>query len=575
MEITNTSTQNYLLICEIGPIYDFVRHSRKTVDFWGASFLFSYFMSEVARDIKNNGGNIFLPYLDNNPMYLRSGTITCGSVPDQIYATFTDSHKSTIENGLKTIIENVIKTIASNVESMAGQKGKLVGAFEHGEVKDFFNFFYIIHEIKDIQLTFEEFVEAERKIRMRYTVRPFNQITGNNSIAKWHKCSLCGDRKRIYSIPVDKDAGLYNEEHICRVCLLKRFLPEAVKSIFSGFNVEIKEPHYKSTSDIALSPIKECMNTADNEIKMTYKALIKACEQASEEKDSEGRFFYDPILKQKFSEKFSEWKKKIGEKYPEETKLKWLDRPFYSIVYMDGDNMGDILKANCDKFPGYIKDVSKIISDFSNVVDNIVSNNHGQLIFAGGEDINFVIHPEYLLECIEELNNLYNCYFAKNELTKSMAEKFTLSAGVIVCYHKHPLSQAILSANKMLTKAKEYKGKNATAISLIKGHTEVFNFAFPNKLIGDLRELKKCLLTSAISRTTPYRIRESEDILKSITDNTYKENYLYTILAGTRRARKTDDEIAKMVELLMKFGEVDIDTMINALLFARFLIGDK
>ncbi len=574
MEITNTSPQNYLLICEIGPICDFVRQSRKTVDFWGASFLFSYFMSEVARDIKDNGGAIFLPHLDNNPMCTGSGTITCGSVPDQIYATFTDSQRSNIENRLKTVLEDVIKAIAPKVEAVVGQKGTLHDALFPGEVKNFFQFFYIIHEINGIEPTFDEFVEAERKIRMRYAIRPFRQITGNDSIAKWEKCSLCGDRKRIYSIVVDKDAGLYHEEeHICSVCLLKRFLPKAVTSIFSGA-AKIKEPQYKSTSDIALSPIKACIATADDEIKNSYKTFINACEQASEEKDSEGRFFYDQVLRKKFAEKFDAWKKKIGEKYPEDTKLNWLNRPFYSIVYMDGDNMGDILKANRDKFPPYIKDVSKVISDFSNAVDAIVSKHHGQLIFAGGEDIIFVIHPEYLLGCIKELNETYNKYFADNDHTKSMVEKFTLSAGAMICYHKYPLSEAIHRAGVMLKDhAKKRKGKDATAISLIKGHTEALQFTFSNKSLGNLKKLKECLLQSKISRTTPYRIAENKELFAFIPDTVLRANYLYTIIDGTRNPEKEKPDIKEIVRLLVSFD--DTETMIDALLFARFLSGDR
>lgn len=587
MEITNTSPQNYLLICEIGPIYDFVRQSRKTVDFWGASFLFSYFMSEVARDIKDNGGAIFLPHLDNNPMRAGSGTITCGSIPDQIYATFTDTdrQRSNIENRLKTVLEDVIKAIAPKVEAVAvavaGHKGRRHDALFPGEVKNFFQFFYIIHEINGIEPTFDEFVEAERKIRMRYAIRPFRQITGNDSIAKWEKCSLCGDRKRIYSIVVDKGAGLYHEEHICSVCLLKRFLPEAVTSIFSGA-AKIKEPQYKSTSDIALSPIKACIATADDEIKNSYKTFINACEQASEEKDSEGRFFYDQVLRKKFAEKFAAWKKKIGEKYPEDTKLNWLNRPFYSIVYMDGDNMGDILKANRDKFPPYIKDVSKVISDFSNAVDAIVSKHHGQLIFAGGEDIIFVIHPEYLLCCIKELNETYNKYFADNDHkyfadndhTKSMAEKFTLSAGAMICYHKYPLSEAIHRAGVMLKDhAKKRKGKDATAISLIKGHTEALQFTFSNKSLGNLKRLKECLLRSEISRTTPYRIAENKELFAFLTDTVLRKNYLYTVIAGTRNPEKINPNIEEIVNLLMSFG--DAETMIDALLFARFMLGDR
>lgn len=563
----------YLLICEIGPICDFVRKSRKTVDFWGASFLFSYFMSEVARDIKDNGGAIFLPHLDNNSMRAGSGTITCGSVPDQIYATFTDAdrQRSNIENRLKTVLEDVIKAIAPKVEAVAvaGQKGTLHDALFPGEVKNFFQFFYIIHEINGIEPTFDEFVEAERKIRMRYAIRPFRQITGNDGIAKWEKCSLCGDRKRIYSIVVDKDAGLYHEEHICSVCLLKRFLPEAVTSIFSGA-AKIKEPQYKSTSDIALSPIKACIATADDEIKNSYKTLINACEQASEEKDSEGRFFYDQVLRKKFAA----WKKKIGEKYPEDTKLNWLNRPFYSIVYMDGDNMGDILKANRDKFPSYIKDVSKVISDFSNAVDAIVSKHHGQLIFAGGEDIIFVIHPEYLLGCIKELNETYNQYFADNDHTKSMAEKFTLSAGAMICYHKYPLSEAIHRAGVMLKDhAKKRQGKDATAISLIKGHTEALQFTFSNKSLGNLKKLKECLLQSEISRTTPYRIAENKELFAFVPDTVLRANYLYTIIDGTRNPEKEKPDIKEIVRLLVSFD--DTETMIDALLFARFLSGDR
>lgn len=168
--VSQTLPKNYLLICEIGPIYDFVRQSRKTVDFWSASFLFSYVMSEVARDITSNGGAIFLPHLDNNPMYAGSGTITCGSVPDQIYATFTDSQRSTIENRLKTVLEDVIKVIAPKIEAMARQKDSRLEGLVHSEIKNFFQFFYIIHEINGIQPTFDEFVEAERKIRMRYAV---------------------------------------------------------------------------------------------------------------------------------------------------------------------------------------------------------------------------------------------------------------------------------------------------------------------------------------------------------------------------------------------------------------------
>jgi CRISPR/Cas system-associated protein Cas10 (large subunit of type III CRISPR-Cas system) len=167
-------------------------------------------------------------------------------------------------------------------------------------------------------------------------------------------------------------------------------------------------------------------------------------------------------------------------------------------------------------------------------------------------------------------------------LTKHNKDKFTLSAGAVVCYHKYPLSSAILGAGSMLSNAKKYEDstkkypdKNATAISLIKGHTEVLNLCFSNKLIDDLIKLKESLLSAEISRTTPYRIKESEKLLELIADDNYRMNYLYTIIAGTRGVEKTDAEIKKLVGLLMKFNEAKKNTMTDALLYARFLSGDK
>lgn len=462
------------MICEIGPIDDFTRHSRKTIDFWSGSFIFSYLMAEVARKIEDNGGEIFLPYFKDNPLYSKEGTVTCGSVPDQIYVLLNDHNRGEIEEALKGVISERLNDVVGRIDSKRERK-KITGPIDPCEIIDFFNFFYIIHEIKSHYPSHEEFIEAERRIRMRYAIRPFEQLKDQESIPKWAKCSLCGDRKGVYFEPVDKDEVdyPYKKENICSVCILKRFLPAVVEEIVTNID---KKPRYQSTSDIALSPQKE--------------------------------------------------------ECPKEIKLRWLDRHFYSIVYMDGDNMGEILK---DSF-SCIGDISKRLSEFSNKVSGIVDKNHGQLIFAGGEDINFIIHPEYLLDCIDKLNSCY-----KNTMSIFGSEKFTLSAGAVVCYHKYPLSEAIRRAQKMLKEnAKKHPNKDATAISLIKGHKEAINLTISNARVQTLKELKECLLQADISRTTPYRIQKEIEILNRLTDSSQRRNYLRTIIAGTRGLERTE-----------------------------------
>ena len=114
--------KNYLLICEIWPIDDFTRHSRKAIDFWSGSFVFSYLMTEVARKIEDNGGEIFLPYLKDNPLYSGDGLVTCGSVPDQIYFLLNDNNRSEIEKVLKEIIPERLKDIVGRIESARERK---------------------------------------------------------------------------------------------------------------------------------------------------------------------------------------------------------------------------------------------------------------------------------------------------------------------------------------------------------------------------------------------------------------------------------------------------------------------
>ncbi len=591
MEITN-SHKHYLLICEIGPIWDFTRQSRKTVDFWGASFIFSYIMSEIAIKLKkNHGATIFLPYLDDNPMFKRDGSpIYCGSVPDQIYIVVGEAKRGPVIEALRDIIHQAVGPIVEGI-------GKHLRKISADEITDYFNFFYIIHPLSGEKPTYEEFIEAERKIKMRASFRPFKESEAGNVIPKWDKCNRCGERPLVTTITVDSNGTLFDEERICGICSVRRFLPKTVKALLSG----IVDPSYESTSDIAAQPVKssieflkslsgygalktaliDAIDTLKNEHrkKMEAEFQVKFEKRMSDDLDLDyGRAFYDTapdILRHinTFRTAFKAFEKEAIADGHIKTHKHWLDRPFYSIVYMDGDNMGSILKAEQDKFPGYLSNVSRLISKFSNGVNEVVSRYDGQLIFAGGEDINFIIHPEYLLDCIKELQCIYNKLFIDEPLTKIIAEKFTLSAGAIVCYHKYPLSQAIMRAGEMMREAKRYPGKNATALLLIKGHTETLQLAIPNSLIGSLLKLKAYFLDSDISRTTPYRIEEAKSLLDSISDSEMKKRYLKMILKGTRGKGREDDKLNELAERLLEFSHTD--TMINALLYARFLAGDK
>lgn len=574
--------KNYLMICEIGPIHDFTKASRKTADFWGASFLFSYLMARVAAVISQNGGTLFLPFLDDNPLYLAAKgeangeKIYCGSVPDQIYAVVPEDKKGEIATAVKDTVSKVLDEIA---EIIRNQFSETKPAINKNELSDFFNFFFIFHDMQERSSPDYEkdFIPAEEKIKMRGLFRPFDKAQEAMEIKKWDKCSLCGDRAKVVSINVDNSevAALYNKEHICSVCLLKRYLPKIADEIHHN----IQKPSYESTSDIAAVPVVEAMDVLkessqimkqqDEKLQEAYQNFIKEFEPDS---GKSGRRFFEARLGAALAEF-----RKTYQAEAKEAKIKptpWLSRPFYAVVYMDGDNLGGVLKENHTQFKEYITSISGTLSAFANSVFSTINDFKGQLIFAGGEDIVFMIHPEYLLDCIAALNGKYKSLFDSTILDGKTISKMTLSAGAFICYHKYPLSKAIEGAAEMLFAcAKEYSGKNATAIKLIKGHSEALSFTFSNERIADMAELKRCLETSHISRTTPYRIRSQELLFKQLADQNLQKAYLKSILAGTRGSSADDALLDKLTDKLMKFG--DIQTMVDALLYTRFLLGDK
>ncbi|MDI6808643.1 MAG: type III-B CRISPR-associated protein Cas10/Cmr2 [Candidatus Eisenbacteria bacterium] len=580
-----------LLVCEIGPIADFIRHSRKTKDYWSASFLFSYLMSEVARAILNEGGKIYRPDVSKNPLVTRRAKAKAGTVPDQIFAIVRNESKDKVKQAIEKAMHDALEDLATRIDRIKEDRRKSNGNIDREEVRDYINFSYIFHGHVGEFPTYGQNQEAEKKIKMRSFIRVFDQRPGGE-LKKWEKCNLCGDRKAVFSTPVSKDGDLYDDERICSVCLFKRFLPEALKDL-------AETPSFDSTSDIAAVPFHELRIRLSSsflslpeiaKLASEYDALQRACKETGEEWGGGpgeicGRCLFDDGLDQvkPFREAFKKLEDRMVEVEGSYSPFVWLTRPFYSIVYMDGDNLRRIFENNSDEFPKYVPAVSGILSHFASLVPDVVHRHHGQLIYVGGDDVNFVIHPEYLLECIAELTSTYNRLFAENGLTKGYAASLTLSAGAVVCYHKYPLSETIRRACQVMTdRAKSQTNKNATAIQLIKGHTETLTFTLSNHKLPDLLELLQKFIDRRISRTTPHRIAAEKELLVGLirTDEVVFESYIASILSGTRDSDRRNGDAERNAKLISSFAtggtdEEKVDTMIDCLLYARFLTGDR
>jgi len=170
--------------------------------------------------------------------------------------------------------------------------------------------------------------------------------------------------------------------------------------------------------------------------------------------------------------------------------------PYFALVAMDGDKMGDILGWRGEEVAGgdveaFHRAVSKVLTGFARDLRqggsqalNLESLKHDgeesfecageppQLIYAGGEDVLFVADPRDALPLALRIRELYRRRF--REVVPLLADParyddFTISAGILYAHTKHPAGLLFRDVQSLLDeKAKAEAGRDAVALRLVK-----------------------------------------------------------------------------------------------------------
>ena len=142
---------------------------------------------------------------------------------------------------------------------------------------------------------------------------------------------------------------------------------------------------------------------------------------------------------------------------------------YIAIVHADGDNLGSYIKAQTDA-----GNISKRLFDFDKSAAGTIKEFGALPLFIGGDDLLFfapVVNDkqETLFDLLDKLSKEYEEALQTTEST--------LSFGVSITYYKYPLYEALeKSRNALFTKAKQYEGKNAVAVSAQKHSGQSFEF---------------------------------------------------------------------------------------------------
>ncbi|MHB2148300.1 type III-B CRISPR-associated protein Cas10/Cmr2 [Calditrichota bacterium LG25] len=625
----------YKAIIEIGPIFDYVYATRKARDLWGASFLFSYLMGEVAHFLDKNGVTILRPALQNDQLYAaiknRSGDFSlvhAGTIPDSLYCELQDPDVlKELDSHFQTILHDLLEKAKKRMSEFYGGKSiqdnidfqdlndKMA---EEAQLNDYFRLFYVYSDTKD-------FDELEQASFSRGRIHEFpNTKDETNTVGnKYERCLLCGDRKQVVIIKNLRPDKNFTDEPLCAICAIKR----------SMFGLIKKEQAFSSTTKVASVKAKEALEAHFHSLQSEIMAFLQ-----KQRTDSQLRKNLIEEIGVKKYRKFQE-KMERGNWHPKNfseveefidfrnyfsrddtaTKLRnalkevvknnsgqtsdylpWLERPFYAMVAMDADGMGSLLRnlgSLADKgnkeAADLAVDLSRCLGDFANHVHAVIEKNHGVLFYAGGEDVLFMIHPAYLIQTVQEISEDFHSRIAKantDKIQKIMdGQRLTISAGAYICFHKHPLKLAIQGAHHQLDGvAKQQPGKNTLAIQLYKGGGERANVVLKilpesgsehysvekfNQIVDNVSQG-----TVSIPRGFVYKLSEEYEVFSTVMKNERDVlNYVTFHYQKTRGAKKVmPSELQEMVRKSCNCsaGGMNYMPLIHRLYFIRFLTGD-
>jgi CRISPR-associated protein Cmr2 len=271
------------------------------------------------------------------------------------------------------------------------------------------------------------------------------------------------------------------------------------------------------------------------------------------------------------------------------------DRPYFAVVTMDGDNLGDRLaghgQMNGRELEAYQQQVSLVLSRFADTlrtadsallnltevrdgnggkIKSIAPSHPPQLIYAGGEDVLFVADPRDALPAASAIQRLYARMFDESGLS---SKDFTISAAVLFAHTSVPAGVLFNDADRLLNEtAKEKAHRNSVAVAMHKrsGRPVEIAFRWDEKWIERLQQICDALRSGRLASRQTYDLAEANEILKDVFGENDEQ------WAGWLRFRLGQGELSKshvdaLLELLEPFF---LQRKTEAFRIARFIAVD-
>lgn len=588
----------------LGPVQGFVSQARRTRDFWAGSFILSWLAAVAIQATECQGDSkVLFPHADPDYMawLVGKGTKnkpTQGSIPNRFKGLMAAVDPDFQPEAVVAAVQEAWKVLAEIVweaDLKAHSNGVQRNIWDR-QISNFWDMSWVITEDKDDSSALDK-----RKNWRTYTP-PEEPGVKCAMMDGWQELSgeKCPDRKamNVFWDKVrimgsnDMKIDLRKNEALCAIAFVKRRFSRHFAKLdhpmqqgwqLKGWKVPSAMPSV--TYMAAVHWLEKALNTADELTLNTFfteaeklageysewDTQIKCLTEAwgkHEWKALDGNIFFESALEnpnifedQKQAEKvlkaLNAVRTSTSPTLPKPT-------PFYAILLMDGDSLGSHMSN-----PDLHHSITQGLADFTKGVPDIVKQENGFLIYAGGDDVLAILPLEDAITCAAKLRKHYLDCFTAKPAQGGQKERLhiptTLSGAIEFVHIKTPLTKVLHDAHHLLDEvAKDGRGRDALAIRVWK----------PGGLQLEWAQPWEIALIPQTNQTYLEKIAESFQTIGK-NDDQFSNKFFYKIRErfamlnpekGSQQASVLSDDNALAV-LAMEYlnsGKSDMKTMDQA-----------
>lgn len=529
----------------LGPVQGFVAQARRTRDFWAGSFLLSWLAGVAICAVEKQGGKIIFPIPNQNFLDAilgknKEAKPQQGGIPNRFMADISNCQKfdgNAVTNAVKQAWLAIADKVWEKDRQGLEQQGYLTKEIWERQNNNFWDMSWVITEGRDTSAldkrknfrTHTTSVEGGYKCMMMEGYQELSGATDKNS----------GKKRRNYWVNLvqlihSKDIG--ETEELCAIAYIKRRFVHTFKDVKKPIEVNGNTltihgwqlPHnVPSVAYMASVPwlknllenqsymddFKQVLNHIDemkyfsdvdineraeskNHVK-TIQQIINDTKIDLKEISLDGNIYYQTFWdnignfvadKQNYDGKIDDYRPKI-----KSALSKLYDKmddfepsPYYAILLMDGDSLGKQMSHEARQ-----PIISEALDNFTQQAQEIVRNNDGFLIYAGGDDVLALLSLDDAIKTANQLRIAYADCFAQASNNETKVHS-TLSAAINYCHIGMPLTQVLMDSHDLLDNiAKDGVGRNALAVRVWKPSGQAVQWAMPWEKVVDNQAVEK------------------------------------------------------------------------------------